>query len=111
MEGWADPGLRRIHVRLAGDIKMDPERPEYHRAIVRWEGLQGSEYQGEFVAESTGGQISSRILSLKSANALVEVPAAKGVLHAGTRLTALVIGDIAAMPQTEEHQLLKVRVP
>jgi hypothetical protein len=31
-----EPRLRRVHVRTAMDIKMDPERPEYHRAIAHW---------------------------------------------------------------------------
>jgi gephyrin len=123
MEGWADPSLRRIHVRLAGPFKMDPERPEYHRAVVHWErgqmaevetslgGDDDSSFEGEFVAESTGGQISSRIMSLKSANALIEVPAHKGTLPAGTRLTALVIGDIATMPQPQQHPILTMKAP
>jgi gephyrin len=119
MEGWADPSLRRIHVRLAGDFKMDPERPEYHRAVVHWEQRQGSgtsneesgAFEGEFVAESTGGQISSRILSLKSANALIEVPAHKGTLPAGTRLTALIIGDVASMPQPQQFPILTIKAP
>ncbi|KAL4517973.1 hypothetical protein Ndes2526A_g02339 [Nannochloris sp. 'desiccata'] len=123
MAGWPDPSLRRIHVRLAGAIKMDPERPEYHRAVVHWERpepVAGAEisksggeeiFQGEFVAESTGGQISSRILSLKSANALIEVPAHKGSLPAGTRLTALVIGEIGSMPQPQQHPILTMKAP
>jgi len=36
MAGWASPGLRRVHVRLANSIKMDPERPEYHRAMLQY---------------------------------------------------------------------------
>lgn len=43
---------------------MDPERPEYYRVTVRFEN-------GLFVAESTGKQISSRLLSMRSANALL----------------------------------------
>lgn len=31
-----EPRLRRLHVRTANDIKMDPERPEYHRATAHW---------------------------------------------------------------------------
>lgn len=114
MQGWADPSLRRIHVRTTFPIKMDPERPEYHRTVVRWvrpAGAPEDALAGEFVADSTGGQISSRILSLKSANALLEVPKAKGVLEAGTALSALVIGDIGAMPQTQTHAVLKVQAP
>lgn len=99
MEGWRDPTLRRVDVCLASPIAMDPVRPEYHRAIVHWQFSNDEHTHGEFVAESTGGQISSRITSLRSANALLEIPAAKGTLPEGTRLTALIIGDVAAMPQ------------
>lgn len=31
-----EPRLRRLHVRTAMPIKMDPERPEYHRAVAHW---------------------------------------------------------------------------
>lgn len=31
-----EPRLRRLHVRTAMPIKMDPERPEYHRAVATW---------------------------------------------------------------------------
>ena len=37
---------------------------------------------GELVAESTGGQISSRLLSMRSANALLELPQVSTGLHA-----------------------------
>jgi len=102
LEGRANPCLTRVHVRTTFPIKMDPQRPEYYRAILKWACTEGEggdgkkESQGEFYAESTGGQISSRILSLRSANALLEVPKAKGVLPAGTILSALVIGDVWA---------------
>lgn len=103
MEGWKDPSLRQIKVCLAAPITMDPVRPEYHRAILHWQTENGENDGGEsFIAESTGGQISSRITSLRSANALLEIPAAEGTLPAGTRLTALIIGDLAAMPQHRE---------
>ncbi len=36
MAGWAQPQLRRIHVTLTSDLKLDPERPEYHRATVQY---------------------------------------------------------------------------
>lgn len=47
---------------------LDP-RPEFHRARVE----PGDE--GELVAYSTGGQRSSRAISLRSANALISLPA------------------------------------
>lgn len=30
------PMPRRVHVRTSQDLKLDPERPEYHRATVHW---------------------------------------------------------------------------
>ena len=99
--GWAEPHLRRVHATLAMDIKMDPVRPEYHRAVLSWTnmGVKGEVSEPHFRAVSTGGQISSRLLSMRSANALLEIPRSSGVLPAGTRVTALVIGDLGAMGQ------------
>ena len=93
-----EPGLRRVHAHLAAPIKMDPERPEYHRAVASWMARADGSEGGELLAQSTGGQISSRLLSARSANLLLEIPQAKGVLAAGTVVTALVIGDLRVMP-------------
>ena len=114
LEGWKDPYLRRIHVKTAFEIVMDPQRPEYHRAVVKWEKKDTDKdtQEGEFVAYSTGGQISSRIMSLKSANVLVEVPAVKGRLAAGTRMTALIVGDLgASMEWNPDIEELKIQAP
>ena len=46
---------------------MDP-RPEYHRVKVSIAG-------NKFIADSTGGQRSSRMLSLGQANGLLQLPA------------------------------------
>ncbi|RMZ52878.1 hypothetical protein APUTEX25_000997, partial [Auxenochlorella protothecoides] len=73
LQGWGDPGLRRVHARLSFDIKQDPARPEYHRAIGSWRRMAGGD-GWELVAQSTGGQISSRLLSLRAANLLLEIP-------------------------------------
>ena len=62
---------------------------------------------GELVAASTGGQISSRLLSLRSANLLLEIPQAEGVLPAGTRVSALVLGDLGAMPVLQKGQEIR----
>ena len=43
-------------------------------AFCRRPGMQEGAVGGELVAESTGGQISSRLLSMRSANALLELP-------------------------------------
>ncbi|KAF3772265.1 Molybdopterin biosynthesis protein [Nymphaea thermarum] len=51
--------------------------------------------QGYFVAESTGLQTSSRLLSMKAANCLLELPATGTTLPAGTCVQAVVIADIS----------------
>jgi len=100
MAGWTHPHLRRVQVRLAQPLKMDPERPEYHRATVNWSAAG----EGGLVAYSTGGGLSSRLLSARSANALLELPQAKGSLSTGAVVTALLISDIGAMPIKEQIQ-------
>ncbi|KAI3913343.1 hypothetical protein MKX01_027936 [Papaver californicum] len=94
--GWEYPDLLRVHARLSEPIKTDPVRPEFHRAAIRWTVNDGSGNPG-FVAESTGHQMSSRLLSMKSANALLMLPARSGVLSAGTSVEAIVISDISSL--------------
>ena len=52
-------------------------------------------------APSTGNQISSRLLSARSANALLELPRATGVLKAGSEVSALLIDDLQMMPEPQ----------
>lgn len=152
MSGWREPMLRRLQAYLGTPVKLDPMRPEYHRASLRWsppspvkqqpqettsssapkESVQctvtGCEFEdlpmvgtpprgfteeenrcfasaahsmpqhekhlGGFVASSTGGQTSSRLLSMRSATALLELPKAAGVLPAGSQVSALLISDL-----------------
>ena len=72
-------------------MRLDP-RPEYHRCVLSWE--QDSELP---LARSTGGQRSSRLLSMHAANALMILPATTDDLQGlrqGDVVDALVIGDI-----------------
>lgn len=91
--GWAEPRLRRVGAQLAQPLPLDPERPEYHRAVVHWDAA-ATDGRGAFVAVSTGNQASSRLLSLRSANALLELPAGSGTLPQGSLVDALLIGDL-----------------
>uniref|UniRef100_A0A224YTW3 Molybdopterin biosynthesis protein n=1 Tax=Rhipicephalus zambeziensis TaxID=60191 RepID=A0A224YTW3_9ACAR len=87
MSGHATVHPTSIRTKLAEDMVLDP-RPEYHRAVLSW-----SEDCALPVARSTGNQISSRLLSLQGANALLVLPAATAqtkFLPAGTFVTALV---------------------
>lgn len=93
LAGRPNPRLPRIQVSLGHPLHLDPYRPEYHRAIVRWESSL-HEGRGGFLADSTGNQASSRLLSMRSANALLELPQGEGTLPAGTIVTALLIGEV-----------------
>jgi gephyrin len=89
LAGWPDPRLLRVHARLAQALPLDSSRPEYHRATLHWDDTQQS-----FVAVSTGSQSSSRLLSMRTANALLELPQREGILAAGEVVSALLIGDL-----------------
>ena len=93
LAGWPDPHLRRVQAVLAHSLPLDPERPEYHRAIVCWDSTL-HEGRGGLLATSTGSQASSRLLSMRSANALLVLPAAEGMLATGETVDTLLIGDI-----------------
>eukprot|EP01063_Lacrimia_lanifica_P003871 TRINITY_DN12138_c0_g1_i1.p1 TRINITY_DN12138_c0_g1~~TRINITY_DN12138_c0_g1_i1.p1 ORF type:complete len:781 (+),score=246.73 TRINITY_DN12138_c0_g1_i1:1616-3958(+) len=60
-----------VGVTLTGEreLKLDPERPEYHRVQVRF-----CARTQRLVAASTGGQISSRLLSMHGANGFLRLP-------------------------------------
>jgi len=81
-------GLPKVKVILDGDVKMDPQRNEYHRVTVV------AKEDGQLHATSTGGQRSSRIGSFKSANALLCLPAKQGILPKGSMIDALMIGAL-----------------
>jgi gephyrin len=85
--GISPAGLPKVPVVLSHDFPMD-SRPEYHRAVVS----VGKD--GVLSATSTGGQRSSRVGSMKSANALVCMPNGKGVLEKGSKVEALLIASL-----------------
>lgn len=93
LAGWPDPHLRRIQVYLGQPLPLDNYRPEYHRAILEWDA-RADGGRGGLVAHSTGNQASSRLLSMRSANALLELPQGEGILPAGAVVSALLIGDL-----------------
>lgn len=82
--------LATVRCKLAHDVRLDP-RPEYQRAHVAFEG-------GGLWASTTGVQRSSRMLSMKGANALLILPATehgKESLLKGTEVDALLISNLA----------------
>ncbi|PWA44148.1 molybdopterin biosynthesis CNX1 protein / molybdenum cofactor biosynthesis enzyme CN [Artemisia annua] len=96
LSGWTKPHLPRVHAYLKHSIRTDSSRKEFHRAIIRWENNAGLSFPG-FVAESTGHQLSSRLLSMKSANALLELPPLGREIPSGTRVSAILISDISGL--------------
>jgi gephyrin len=73
---------------LDHEFRLDPQRAEYHRAIVTL-GKDGLMH-----ASSTGGQRSSRVGSLKSANALLCLPTGKETLPKEAKIEALLMGRL-----------------
>jgi gephyrin len=88
--GISPAGLPKIIVTLGHDFRLDPQRAEYHRAIVAI-GKDGLIY-----ATSTGGQRSSRVGSLKSSNALLCLPTGTGTLKKGEKVQALLMGKLGS---------------
>ena len=85
--------LRRSQVYLAKPLPLANYRPEYHRAILEGDA-RADGGRGGLVAHSTGNQASSRLLSMRSANALLELPQGEGSLPAGAVVSALLIVDL-----------------
>lgn len=100
LSGWMDPHPLRVFARLVNPIKVDSTRPEFHRAIVKWKENDGSGSSG-FVAESTGQQTSSRLLSMRAANALLELPPTGRVIVAGTPVPAVIISELIGAPPSK----------
>ena len=87
LQGDPHPHRPQVHVTLADPITPSPDRPEYQRAIVRW-------HDGQLVASTTGPQGSSRLLSLRAANALLMIAPGNQPLATGSQVEALLVGDV-----------------
>lgn len=87
--GISPVGLPTIKVRASHLFRLDKQRSEYHRAVVSIDS------KGILWASSTGGQRSSKVGSLKSANALLALPTGpQDVLQKGDLVEALLMGQI-----------------
>ncbi len=84
MQGFAQTARPQLPVRLAYDARPTAERTEYQRVTLRREGR-------ELVADTTGSQSSSRLMSLAGAHALVRVPAGDQVLRKGSVVEAMIL--------------------
>ncbi|KAL2754557.1 hypothetical protein ACRALDRAFT_2060368 [Sodiomyces alcalophilus JCM 7366] len=88
LAGVTPVGLPRVPVTLSHDFTLDKGRPEYHRAVV----AVGRD--GKLAASSTGWQRSSRVGSLRSANALLCMPKGSEPLGKGVEVEALLMSSV-----------------
>ncbi len=90
MAGWRTTELPRVQAQLAQPVTLDPARPEYQRAALHWDHTL-NHGAGGWLAISTGNQASSRLLSMRSANALLVLPSGNQTLEQGAIVSALMI--------------------
>ncbi len=84
LQGFARLQRPTLPVRLAYDARATADRTEYQRVTLRREGA-------ELVADSTGSQSSSRLMSLAGAHALVRIAPGGDGVKAGTVVEAMIL--------------------
>jgi molybdopterin molybdotransferase len=84
MQGFKNLHRPMLPVRLAYDARATADRTEYQRVTLHREGR-------ELVANSTGSQSSSRLMSLAGAHALVRIPPGDQGISAGTIVDAMIL--------------------
>ncbi len=84
LQGFAQLQRPTLPVRLGYDARATADRTEYQRVTLRRDGA-------ELVAETTGSQSSSRLLSLAGAHALVRIAPGDLGLKAGTIVEAIIL--------------------
>lgn len=72
----------RVAATLRQRLRHEPDRLEFQRARLTWVGAR-------WEADTTGSQISSRLLSLTGANALLCLPQGRGDFEAGEAVEAI----------------------
>jgi molybdopterin molybdotransferase len=84
LQGFAALQRPTLPVRLGYDARATADRTEYQRVTLKREGA-------ELVAETTGSQSSSRLLSLAGAHALVRIAPGDVGVKAGTIVEAIIL--------------------
>ncbi|KAJ3100029.1 hypothetical protein HDU96_010477 [Phlyctochytrium bullatum] len=104
MTGYEQARLPVVKAKLAHRVQLDP-RPEFFRARIVL-GTPGDAAGNVFIAHGTGSQLSSRMLSMRGANALLKLPGLddavaaglttkeKGYLEEGAVVEAWMIGEL-----------------
>lgn len=94
-----------IVATLTYNLKLDTERPEYHRVVLNSSTTLESHGKGlQVTAASTGVQRSSRLMSLRDAQGLLCLPQGtkeKPEAHAGEQYPVLLLDD--------RHQPIRLR--
>ncbi len=84
MQGFTSLYRPTLPVRLAYDARASADRTEFQRVRLRRDGR-------ELVAETTGSQSSSRLMSLAGAHALVRIPPDDQGIRAGSIVDAMIL--------------------
>jgi molybdopterin biosynthesis enzyme len=84
MQGFTQLQRPALPVRLGYDARATADRTEYQRVTLHRDGQ-------ELVAETTGSQSSSRLMSLAGAHALVRIPPGDQGVKAGTIVEAMIL--------------------
>ena len=84
MQGFAQLQRPTLPVRLGYDARATADRTEYQRVMLKREGR-------ELVAETTGSQSSSRLMSLAGAHALVRIPPGDQGIKVGSTVEAIIL--------------------
>jgi len=84
LQGFTRLQRPTLAVRMGYDARAAGDRTEYQRVTLRREGA-------ELVAQTTGSQSSSRLLSLAGAHALVRIAPGDQGIKAGTIVDAMIL--------------------
>jgi molybdenum cofactor synthesis domain-containing protein len=84
MQGFTNLQRPTLPVRLAYDARATADRTEFQRVTLRRDGR-------DLVAETTGAQSSSRLMSLAGAHALVRIPPGDQGIKAGSIVEAMIL--------------------
>ncbi|KAI9478743.1 MAG: MoaB/Mog domain-containing protein [Benjaminiella poitrasii] len=90
MAGWSKPENLLLPVKLGRSVQLDV-RPEFQRVHVSLDA------DGQLVAQSTGKQQSSRMMSMVEANGLLQLPMKTSELTEiveGTKVPCILIGNL-----------------
>ncbi|CAI6005903.1 unnamed protein product [Closterium sp. NIES-65] len=83
MGGWRHPLLHRVQAHISSALRLDPDRPEYHRASLRWEPNQSA-------GAASAPAVAAAVASPSTAGA------AASTVGAGVRVAILTVSDTVA---------------